>query len=87
MKIIEIRALQGANFFSQKPVVRMLLDLEEHRDSLTHQVAGFSDRLVELIHSLAEHKCAPGVPGGFLEMVRQGTRLCHVVEHIALKLQ
>lgn len=87
MKIIEIRALPGANFWSQKPVVRMVLDLEDQRDALTHQIPGFADRLIELLPSLAEHKCAPGVPGGFLEMVRQGTRLCHVAEHIALELQ
>jgi len=87
MKILEIRALQGANFWSSKPVIRMLLDLEEHAETLTKDIPGFNARLVTLMPSLMEHKCTPGVEGGFIQMLNEGSLITHVIEHLAIELQ
>ncbi len=37
--------------------------------------------------SLVEHHCSPGVRGGFLQRVRDGTYAAHIVEHTTLELQ
>ena len=87
MKIREIRALQGANFWSKRPVVRMVLDMEELSETHSNQVQGFAERLVALLPSLEEHRCASGIKGGFMRAVREGSPLAHVIEHVAIELQ
>ena len=87
MKILEIKALQGANFWSSKPVIRMLLDLEGHAQTLTKDIPGFNERLVALLPSLQEHRCTPGVEGGFIQMLNEGSLITHVIEHLAIELQ
>lgn len=87
MRIVEIRALQGANFWSKKPVVRMLLDMENLDGVQTNQVPGFTDRLIQLIPSLKEHRCSEKEAGGLVKIMNEGTPLQHVIEHIAIELQ
>ena len=87
MRIVEIRALQGANFWSKKPAVRMLLDMENLDGVLTNQVPGFTDRLVQLLPSLKEHRCTEKDAGGLVKIMNEGTPLYHVIEHIAIELQ
>jgi cyanophycin synthetase len=36
---------------------------------------------------LQEHRCSPGVPGGFYQRIVAGTWMGHVIEHIALEIQ
>ncbi len=87
MKVREIRALQGANFWSKRPVVRMVVDMQNLADTHSNQVPGFADRLAALLPSLEEHRCAAGEKGGFMRAVRAGSPLPHVVEHVAIELQ
>src|SRR3982751_4536182 len=54
---------------------------------LTSGIDGFADRLVAAIPTLHEHPCSRGGPGGFVERLREGTRIPHVLEHVALELQ
>jgi len=65
----------------------MLLDLEELESLPTNAITGFYERLVALIPSLSSHLCTEGVAGGFLNRVKEGTWMGHVVEHIALEIQ
>jgi cyanophycin synthetase len=87
MKIIEHRALPGPNHHSPYPTILMVLDLEEMAEQPTSQLAGFAKALQALMPSLAEHRCSPDHPGGFLLRLQEGTLLGHVVEHVALELQ
>lgn len=87
MKIREIRSMQGANFWSKKPVIRLVLDLENYAGVQTNQIPGFWERLVALIPSLQEHKCELGTEGALIEIIKQGSSLDHVLEHIAIELQ
>lgn len=89
MRIVEIRLLNGPNFWSiqRHKIVVMLLDLEELENSPTNATPGFFHRLTKLIPSLESHLCTEGVAGGFLNRVKEGTGMGHVVEHIALELQ
>jgi len=89
MKILEIKVLRGPNYWSvRRPkLVQMKLDLEEMEQQPTNKIAGFRERLEQLLPTLYEHRCSEGVPGGFFSRVDEGTWMGHVIEHIALEIQ
>jgi cyanophycin synthetase len=89
MKIENIQVLRGPNIWSvnRKKLIQMRLDLQELEHKPTNQIDGFYERLKALIPSLYEHRCSPGVPGGFFQRVVAGTWMGHVIEHIALEIQ
>jgi cyanophycin synthetase len=89
MKILELRALRGPNYWSnwRHKLMVMRVDLEEMEEYPSNTVQGFAERLQRLIPSLYEHRCSRGYEGGFLERVREGTWMGHIMEHIALELQ
>ncbi|HEX9958342.1 MAG TPA: cyanophycin synthetase [Fibrella sp.] len=89
MKIIDIRALKGPNYWSiRRPkLVVMRLDLEELEEYPSNKIDGFYQRLRSLIPSLYSHECSEGRPGGFFYRVERGTWMGHIIEHIALEIQ
>jgi cyanophycin synthetase len=87
IKILEKKALRGANIYSYRPAIVMTIDLGEYDEVPTSQIDGFVDQLLEMIPSLEDHRCSEGVKGGFITRMREGTLLGHVIEHIALELQ
>jgi cyanophycin synthetase len=89
MKIENIQVLRGPNIWSisRKKLIQMRLNLQEMEQRPTNQVEGFYERLKALMPSLHEHRCSPGVPGGFFQRVIAGTWMGHVIEHIALEIQ
>ncbi|MFN4246245.1 MAG: cyanophycin synthetase [Flavipsychrobacter sp.] len=89
MKILDIKVMNGPNYWSVKrhKLIVMLLDLEEMEDRPTNLIDGFLERMQALMPSLYEHRCSEGAPGGFFSRVKDGTWMGHVIEHIALELQ
>ncbi len=89
MKIENIRVLRGPNIWStsRKKLIQMRLNLEELEHKPTNKIDGFYERLKVLIPTLHEHRCSPGVPGGFFQRIVAGTWMGHVIEHIALEIQ
>ncbi|MHB8208710.1 cyanophycin synthetase [Mucilaginibacter sp.] len=89
MKIENIQVLRGPNIWSgsRKKLIQMRLDLQELEHQPTNKIDGFYERLKALIPSLQEHRCSPGVPGGFYQRIVAGTWMGHVIEHIALEIQ
>ena len=89
MKIIELRALRGANYWSNrwKKLIVMKLDIGEYEEKPSDNIPGFTHRLTELIPSLKSHTCSYGYEGGFLQRVAEGTWAGHIIEHIALEMQ
>lgn len=89
MKIVEIKALRGPNYWSVRrgKLIQMKLDLEEMEQRPTNKIEGFRENLEKLLPSLYEHRCSELKPGGFFERVDEGTWMGHVMEHIALELQ
>lgn len=89
MKILEMKVMAGPNYWSinRHKLIVMLLDLEELENSPTNAIPGFYERLVSLIPTLGSHLCTEGKEGGFLNRVKCGTWMGHVVEHIALEIQ
>jgi len=89
MKILDIKAMSGPNYWSanRHKLIVMLLDLEDMEQRPTDKIPGFGERLQALMPTMYEHRCSEGVPGGFFQRVEEGTWMGHVTEHIALELQ
>ncbi|NNE78389.1 MAG: cyanophycin synthetase, partial [Pricia sp.] len=89
MKILEINAMRGPNYWSirREKLIVMVLDLEAMEDFPTNKVPKFSNRLKSLFPGMYEHRCSEGCAGGFFMRVDEGTWMGHVVEHIALEIQ
>jgi cyanophycin synthetase len=89
MQVRETKVLRGPNFWSIKKtkLIQILLDLEELEFQPTNKIPGFYERIQQLLPSLYEHECSEGHEGGFLERVKDGTWMGHVIEHIDLELQ
>lgn len=89
MKIIEIKAMRGPNFWSanRKKLIVMKLDIGEMEQRPTNKIVGFEDRLKKMVPSMQEHRCSEGKEGGFFIRVAEGTWIGHVIEHIALEIQ
>lgn len=84
MKVLSTRAILGPNVFHHRPVLIMLIDLEELTEKSSLDSEGFIDRLLEALPILNEHHCSPGHKGGFVERLHRGTYFAHIIEHIAL---
>ncbi|CAN5479317.1 cyanophycin synthetase [soil metagenome] len=78
---------RGPNIWARLPVIRAVTDIGELEARPTNKIPGFYESLTELIPSLYEHSCSVGKPGGFLQRMREGTWMGHVLEHVALELQ
>jgi cyanophycin synthetase len=89
MKILEIKAMRGPNYWSirRHKLIVMVLDLEDLEQKPTNKIDGFLDRLKTLFPGMFEHRCSIGSPGGFFQRVEEGTWMGHVIEHIALEIQ
>ena len=78
---------RGPNIWARMPSLRFTVDIGELEERPTNKIPGFYERLTELIPSLYDHRCSVGKPGGFLQRMREGTWMGHVLEHLALELQ
>ncbi len=89
MKIVEIKALRGPNYWSVRrgKLIQMKLDLEEMEQQPTNLIVGFRKNLEKLLPTLKAHRCSEDCEGGFFMRVDEGTWMGHVMEHIALEIQ
>lgn len=87
MKIIKQRFLRGPNLYAAKPCLLSILDLGELDGVASTSVPGFIDALLALMPLLARHRCSVGRAGGFIQRLRDGTYMAHIVEHVTLELQ
>jgi cyanophycin synthetase len=69
MRILEIRAMRGPNYWSirRHKLIVMKLDLQEMEELPTNKIDGFSERLEKMFPSMYEHECSEGEPGGFFK--------------------
>jgi cyanophycin synthetase len=87
LRVSRLRAVRGPNFWRLAPVIACDLRLGALEDVPTTAIPGFNEQLLELMPTLYEHPCSRGTEGGFIERLREGTHLPHVLEHVALELQ
>ena len=83
MRVLETAVYRGPHLYSRTPMIRIQLDLDDETDA----GPGLVSRLLELFPGLQRHHCSTGHEGGFVERLHDGTRLGHVIEHVALELQ
>ena len=87
LRVTALRALRGPNYWRLAPVIACDVRLGALEHVTSAQVPGFVDRLLAALPTLHEHPCTRGAPGGFVERLREGTHLPHILEHVALELQ
>lgn len=87
MEILSIRAFEGPNIYSYSPVLLVKMDIGRYEDTPSSRIAGFNNRLLNMLPGLYEHHCSRGYPGGFVERLQEGTYLAHIFEHVTLELQ
>src|SRR5215210_53344 len=87
LEILQTKVYRGPNVWARMPVILLRVDLGELEDRPTDTIDGFVDRLIAAVPSLDSHGCSLGRPGGFIERMRGGTWLGHVLEHVAIELQ
>lgn len=87
LEIRETTVYRGANIWARMPSIRYVVDIGELESRPSNKIPGFYEHLTELIPSLYDHGCSIGKPGGFLQRLREGTWMGHVMEHVALEIQ
>ncbi|MCI5146788.1 MAG: cyanophycin synthetase, partial [Candidatus Electrothrix sp. AR3] len=87
IEIKELRALRGPNRHTRHTAIFMALDIKDYERRPSDKIEGFTERLVDLLPTLQEHKCSIGTVGGFIQRLQDGTWAGHIIEHIALELQ
>ena len=75
MKIREIRAMRGPNYWSirRHKLIVMKLDLEEMEEKPSNSINGFSERMEAMFPTMYSHECSESQPGGFFKRVKDGT--------------
>lgn len=87
IEILKVTHLRGPNIWTYRPVIEAWVDIGVLEDYPSNTIEGFYERLTSFLPSLVEHHCSPGVRGGFLQRVREGTYAAHILEHVTLDLQ
>ena len=89
MRILKTQTLRGPNYWSirRSKLIVMQLALEELTEKMSNEIPGFYEGVIRVLPSLIEHHCSRGHRGGFLERIKEGTLMGHIIEHIALELQ
>ena len=87
IRLVGLRSLRGANFWSSRPITRMDVAVGEYDEIHSAEVPGFTDALIRALPGLWEHRCSIGERGGFVTRLRRGTYAPHIAEHVGLELQ
>jgi len=87
MTVLETQIYRGANYWAPMQAIRFLLDIGELEERPTNTIPGFYEQLTTTLPTMYEHRCSVGHAGGFLERVRDGTWMGHVLEHSTLEIQ
>src|SRR3954453_13730881 len=87
LQVSRIRALRGPNYWRLAPVIACDVRLGGLEQISSADIPGFYERLTSAMPTLAEHHCTRQEPGGFLERLKEGTHIPHILEHVALELQ
>ena len=87
MKLLNIQSYSGRNIYSHKPVVKLTVDIGSYGNGPTLDIPGFNEKIVRFFPGFSGHQCGIGIEGGFLQRLREGTYLGHVIEHLAIEIQ
>ena len=85
--ILRVNHLRGPNIWTYRAVIEAWVDIGDLEDFPSNTLPGFYERLTGFLPGLIEHECSPGVRGGFLQRLQEGTWAAHILEHVCLELQ
>jgi len=86
IRLLRITYLRGPNLWTYRSALEVWLDLGELEQHPSDKLPGFVDRLLALLPALEEHHCGVGERGGFIQRLRGGTWMGHVLEHVIIEL-
>ncbi|MBX3606527.1 MAG: cyanophycin synthetase [Piscinibacter sp.] len=86
IRLLRVTYLRGPNLWTYRAALEVWLDLGVLEQHPSDQLPGFVDRLVGALPALEEHHCGVGERGGFLQRLREGTWMGHVLEHVVIEL-
>lgn len=86
IQLLRTTYLRGPSVWTYRPVLEVWLDLGELEDYPSNKIEGFTPRLTAWLPGLVEHHCGVGHRGGFLERLKDGTWMGHVLEHTIIEL-
>lgn len=87
IQILRVNYLAGPNIWTYRPVIEAWVDIGKFESFPSNTLPGFNERLTTMLPGLIEHHCSVGKRGGFLERLRDGTWIPHILEHVVLELQ
>lgn len=87
LQIVDYTIFHGRNIYSHRPVMKMVVDIGEYGNIPTKDIEGFNEKLLEAFPGLKSNCCGLGYEGGFLERLKNGTYIAHVLEHVILEMQ
>ncbi|MGE0607788.1 MAG: cyanophycin synthetase [Pirellulales bacterium] len=87
MEFKKVLALRGPNVWARFSVLEAWVDLGEYANQTSSSLAGFNDRLLSWLPTLADHRCCLGEAGGFFDHLHRDMPLAEVLEHVTLELQ
>ena len=87
IEFLRMSYLRGPNIWTYRSVMEALIDIGELEDFPSNLLPGFNDRLKAWLPQMIEHRCTPGVRGGFFQRLDTGTWAGHILEHVSLELQ
>ena len=87
IKIEPVRILLGPNVYAYRPVMVAIVDIGPFEELPSNKLPGFVTGLLALMPSILYHRCGIDAPGGFVERMRSGTWIGHIIEHLTLELQ
>jgi cyanophycin synthetase len=86
MRIENIRTLKRNNPYHAAPVLVMKLDLGDLAGKETHEVTGFTDRLLTLLPGIKQHYCATRRTGDLHEPTPTTIGFGQIAARVALEL-
>lgn len=87
IRFLRITYLRGPNLWTYRPVLEAWVDIGALEDYPSDRIDGLTERLLAWLPGLQEHRCSRGVPGGFVQRLREGTWAAHILEHVTLEVQ
>lgn len=87
LQIRDFTIFRGRNIYSHRPVMKMIVDIGKYAEIPTNRIDGFNEKLLRAFPGLKTNCCGLGYEGGFVERLKTGTYLAHVLEHVILEMQ
>jgi cyanophycin synthetase len=86
IRLLRVTYLRGPNLWTYRSALEVWLDLGALEQHPSDKLPGFVERLTAALPALEEHHCGVGERGGFLQRLREGTWMGHVLEHVVIEL-